>query len=124
MEAALAEVRHHQSLYWSKVPRLNYERFVFRGLACAFGDAGMKDATALPPTDPVYAPDDYGHSRVLGRAVRDAGCPGLRYHSVRMPGSHCWALMTPRPVSSIVQTAHYEMVWNGQITSVSQISEA
>jgi len=41
-----------------------------------------------------------------------------------MPGSHCWALMTPRPVSSIVQTAHYEMVWNGQITSVSQISEA
>jgi hypothetical protein len=32
--------------------------------------------------------------------------------------------MTPRPVSSIIQTAHYEMVWNGQITSVNQISEA
>ena len=124
MEAALAEVRHHQALYWSKVPSLNYERFVFRGLVCAFGDAGMKDATALPINDPVYAPDDYSHSRVLGRAVRDADCPGLRYHSVRMPGSQCWALMTPRPVSSIVQTAHYEMVWNGQITSVSQISEA
>ncbi|EJM95295.1 RES domain-containing protein [Pseudomonas sp. GM74] len=124
MEAALAEVRHHQALYWSKVPSLNYERFVFRGLVCAFGDAGMKDATALPINDPVYAPDDYSHSHVLGRAVRDADCPGLRYHSVRMPGSHCWALMTPRPVSSIVQTAHYEMVWNGQITSVSQISEA
>ncbi len=124
MEAALAEVRHHQALYWSRVRSLNYERFVFRGLACAFGDAGMKDAAALPMSDPVYAPDDYSHSRVLGRAVRDAGCPGLRYHSVRMPGSHCWALMTPRPVSSIVQAAHYEMVWNGQITSVSQISEA
>jgi hypothetical protein len=124
MEAALAEVRHHQGLYWSKVPSLNYERFVFRGLACAFGDAGMKDAAALPMSDPVYAPDDYSHSRVLGRAVRDAGCPGLRYHSVRMPGSHCWALMTPRPVSSIIQAAHYEMVWNGQITSVSQIGEA
>jgi len=124
METALAEVRHHQALYWSKVPSLNYERFVFRGLACAFGDGGMKDATALPLTDPVYASDDYSHSRVLGRAVRDTGCPGLRYRSVRMPGSHCWALMTPRPVSSIVQTAHYEMVWNGQITSVSQISEA
>lgn len=124
MEAALAEVRHHQALYWSRVRSLNYERFVFRGLACAFGDVGMKDAAALPMSDPVYAPDDYSHSRVLGRAVRDAGCPGLRYHSVRMPGSHCWALMTPRPVSSIVQAAHYEMVWNGQITSVSQISEA
>jgi hypothetical protein len=124
MEAALAEVRHHQALYWSKVPSLNYERFVFRGLACAFGDGGMKDATALPLTDPVYAPDDYTDARRLGLDVRKTGCPGLRYHSVRMPGSHCWALMTPRPVSSIVQTAHYEMVWNGQITSVSLISEA
>jgi len=124
METALAEVRHHQSLYWSKVPGLNYERFVFRGLSCSFRDTGMKDATALPLNDPVYAPDDYSHSRALGRAIRDAGCPGLRYHSVRLPGSVCWALMTPRPVSSIIQTAHYEMVWNGQITSVSQISQA
>ncbi|KQN42299.1 hypothetical protein ASE98_14025 [Pseudomonas sp. Leaf48] len=124
MEAALAEVRHHQSVYWSNVPGLNYERFVFRGLSCAFVDTGMKDATALPISDAVYAPDDYSHSRLLGRAVRDASCPGLRYHSVRMQGSFCWALMTPRPVASIVQSAHYEMVWNGQITSVSQIREA
>lgn len=41
METALAEVKHHQSLYWSKVPGLNYERFVFRGLTCAFVDTGM-----------------------------------------------------------------------------------
>jgi hypothetical protein len=124
METALAEVRHHQGLYWSKVPGLNYERFVFRGLTCSFMDTGMKDATALPINDPVYAPDDYSHSRALGQAIRKTGCPGLRYRSVRLPGSVCWALMTPRPVSSIIQTAHYEMVWNGQITSVSQISEA
>ncbi|KAB0496305.1 RES family NAD+ phosphorylase [Pseudomonas vancouverensis] len=124
METALAEVRHHQSLYWSNVPSLNYERFVFRGLACGFVERGMQDATTLPSEDPVYAPDDYSQSRLLGQAIRDAGCPGLKYHSVRQPGSHCWALMTPRPVSSIVQTAHYEIVWNGQITSVSQISAA
>ncbi|CAN7383755.1 MULTISPECIES: RES family NAD+ phosphorylase [Pseudomonas] len=124
METALAEVRYHQSLYWSKVSGLNYERFVFRGLSCSFMDTGMKDATALPINDPVYAPDDYSHSHALGRAIRKAGCPGLRYRSVRLPGSDCWALMTPRPVSSIIQTAHYEMVWNGQITSVSQINEA
>lgn len=124
MDTALAEVRHHQSLYWSNVPALNYERFVFRGLSCAFVDATMKDATSIAMSDPVYAPDDYTASRRLGLAARKAGCPGLRYHSVRMPGGLCWALMTPRPVSSIVQTAHYEMVWNGQITSVSRISEA
>ena len=40
METALAEVRHHQSLYWSNVRSLNYERFVFRGLSCSFVDAG------------------------------------------------------------------------------------
>jgi len=124
LETALAEVKHHQSLYWSNVPSLNYERFVFRGLSCSFVEAGMKDATALSMTDPVYDPDDYTHSRRLGKSVKEAGCPGLRYHSVRMHGSDCWALMTPKPVLSVIQAAHYEMVWNGQVTSVSQISEA
>lgn len=124
IDAALAEVQHHQSLYWSKVHHLNYERFVFRGLSCSFVDAAMKDATSIPMTDPLYAPDDYTDSHRFGRAIKDAGCPGLRYHSVRMPGSHCWALMTPRPVLSIIQTAHYEMVWNRHITSVSKIGEA
>lgn len=124
LETALAEVKHHQSLYWSNVPSLNYERFVFRGLSCSFVEAGMKDATALSMTDPVYDPDDYTHSRRLGKSVKEVGCPGLRYHSVRMHGSDCWALMTPKPVLSVIQAAHYEMVWNGQVTSVSQISEA
>ncbi|MVV49319.1 RES domain-containing protein [Pseudomonas sp. PB120] len=124
METALAEVRHHQSLYWSNVPSLNYERFVFRGLVCSFVEAAMRDAAAIPMTDPVYDPDDYTHSRQLGKSVKKAKCPGIRYHSVRRPGSHCWALMTPRPVLSVIQAAHYEMIWNGQLTSVSQISEA
>nr|WP_314526301.1 RES family NAD+ phosphorylase [uncultured Pseudomonas sp.] len=124
METALAEVQHHQSLYWSRVQGLNYERFVFRGLACAFVDAAMKDATSIAMKDPIYAPDDYAASHRLGKSVKQAGCPGLRYHSVRLVGNHCWALMTPRPVSSIIQTAHYEMIWNGQITGVNQIHEA
>lgn len=124
METALAEVQHHQSLYWSRVQGLNYERFVFRGLACAFVDAAMKDATSIAMKDPIYAPDDYAASYRLGKSVKQAGCPGLRYHSVRLVGNHCWALMTPRPVSSIIQTAHYEMIWNGQITGVNQIHEA
>ncbi|WP_077046963.1 RES family NAD+ phosphorylase [Pseudomonas sp. KK4] len=123
METALAEVQHHQALYWSKVRELHYERFVFRGLSCSFVDKAMQDATGIAMSDPIYAPGDYTDSRRFGKALKRAGSPGLRYHSVRMPGSHCWALMTPRPVLSIVQTAHYEMIWNRQITSVNQISE-
>jgi hypothetical protein len=124
METAIAEVRHHQNHYWSRVTGLNYERFLFRGLSCTFNEDGVRDATRLPLSDPIYDPDDYSHARQLGQAVRKSGCPGLRYNSVRSAGSHCWALMTPRHVKAIVQTAHYEMVWSGKITSVSRLTNA
>ncbi len=124
MDTAIAEVRHHQNHYWSNVTGLSFERFVFRGLSCTFDEAASLDATGLALDHPIYAPDDYSHARQLGAAARRAGCPGLRYHSVRSPGNHCWALLTPRPVRSIVQTAHFEMIWSGQITSVSRISNA
>lgn len=122
MDTAIAEVRYHQERYWSNVAGLNYERFVFRGLTCRFSDAGMRDATALPLSDPIYAPDDYAAAQRLGRDLKRAACPGLRYNSVRSPGNHCWALMTPRPVTSIIQAAHYEMIWSGQIISVNRIA--
>lgn len=122
MEVAIAEVRHHQGQYWSKVQGLNYERFVFRGLACRFSESAMRDATVLPLSDPIYAPDDYSHAQLLGHQAKRANCPGLRYNSVRSPGNICWALLTPRLVSSVIQAAHYEMVWNGQIISVSRIT--
>lgn len=122
MDTAIAEVRHHQQLYWSNVPALNYERFVFRGLACNFADAGMRDASVLSLADPVHDPDDYSHARLLGSEARRAACPGLRYNSVRSPGNLCWALLTPRPVTSIIQAAHYEMIWSGQIVSVNRIA--
>ncbi|CAM3974959.1 hypothetical protein CCOS865_02271 [Pseudomonas reidholzensis] len=121
VETAIAEVRHHQQAYWSKVAGLNYERFVFRGLVCQFDETGVLDATALPLSNAIYAPDDYSASRVLGRDVRQAKAVGLRYHSVRSPGNTCWALMTPRVVTSIVQSSHYEMVWNQRITSVNKL---
>ena len=122
MDTAIAEVRHHQERYWSNVPELNYERFVFRGLTASFSDSGMRDVTALPLSDAIYAPDDYAHSNQLGSELKREGCMGLRYHSVRSTGNICWALMTPRPVTSIIQSAHYEMIWSGQIISVSRIT--
>jgi len=122
MDTAIAEVRHHQERYWSNVPELNYERFVFRGLTASFNDSGMRDATALPLSDAIYAPDDYAHSNQLGSELKREGCMGLRYHSVRSTGNICWALMTPRPVTSIIQSAHFEMIWSGQIISVSRIT--
>nr|WP_272889296.1 RES family NAD+ phosphorylase [Stutzerimonas stutzeri] len=122
MDTALAEVRHHQDQYWSHVEELNYDRFVFRGLSCRFNETGMLDATSIPMSDPIYDPDDYSHGRRLGRMVKSSGKPGLRYRSVRKADQCCWALMTPGVVLSMVQTAHYEMIWNGRISSISKIS--
>lgn len=124
MDTAITEVRHHQERYWSNVQGLNYERFVFRGLTCSFTDAGMRDATAVPLADPIYAPDDYTRSQQLGSEAKRAACPGLRYNSVRSPGHVCWALLTPRPVTSIIQAAHFEMIWSGEIISVNRITTA
>ncbi|MEK1942084.1 MAG: RES family NAD+ phosphorylase [Pseudomonas sp.] len=122
LDTAIAEVRHHQGLYWAKVPALNYDRFVFRGLCCCFSEAGMHDATTLPLNHPIYAADDYSDARQLGREAVAAKSSGLRYHSVRAPGAQCWGLLTPRLVTSVVQTTHFEMIWNGQILSVNELT--
>lgn len=122
VETAIAEVRYHQEQYWSKIVGLSYDRFVFRGLVCSFDEAGMKDATVVPLTDPIYSPIDYSHAQALGREVKATKVPGLRYNSVRSPNNTCWGLMTPRSVKSIIQTSHYEMVWNNRITGVNKLS--
>ncbi|ART62742.1 RES family NAD+ phosphorylase [Kushneria marisflavi] len=122
MATAIAEVSHHQTAYWRKVPELGYERFVLRGLHCRFDQSGMADALMLASTHAIYAPDDYTASRALGDEIHAHGLPGLRYRSARSPGNLCWGLMTPRPVRDIVQTEHYEMVWNGAITHINRIS--
>lgn len=121
-EAALLEVKHHQNTYWSKVENLNYDRFVFRALQCTFNDNKMLNASAIPSKNPIYHPNDYSQSHLLGSALKKGKKPGLQYNSVRSPGSLCWALLTPRSVESIVQTSHYEMIWNGRIASTNRIS--
>lgn len=121
IDTAVAEVSHHQTRYWSKVPELRFERFVFRGLSCKFTEAGMRDACGVAMNDPIYSSDDYSAAHSLGFEAKRAGCTGLRYNSVRAPGQTCWALLTPKSVTSIIQAAHYEMVWNGAITSINKL---
>lgn len=122
MDTAIAEVRYHQQAYWSRLPDLRYERFVFRGLTTRFNEAGALDALSIARTDPIYAPDDYSASRTLGRSAMAAAATGLRYHSVRQPEGVCWGLLTPKQVKSVVQTAHYEMIWSGEIAAVHKLS--
>lgn len=120
LETAIAEVKHHQQVYWHNIPDLHYERFVFRGLKGMFNEEGLGDALALPIGHTIYAPDDYSISQPFGHDVRRS-MEGLRYHSVRKRNAICWALMTPRSVADIIQTTHLEMIWNGSITQVNHL---
>lgn len=120
LETAIAEVKHHQQVYWQNVPGLHYERFVFRGLKGIFNEGGLGDALALALDHAIYAPDDYSVSQPFGDDVRRSRV-GLRYHSVRQPNANCWALMMPSSVTDVIQTNHLEMIWNGAITQVNHL---
>ncbi|MCH8538376.1 MAG: RES family NAD+ phosphorylase [Alkalimonas sp.] len=113
MATALKEVAYHQQCYWSGVTGLTFERFVFRGLNCQFGPTSLHDACSLQIDHPIYHPNDYSAGRALGKKLRKANAIGLQYHSVRQKGAICWALFTPAPVTKIVQSAHFEMLWDG-----------
>lgn len=120
---ALAEVRYHQQRYWSGVTGLAFDRILMRGLSCKFDQTGMMDMTQITLDDPVYDSNSYAAARVAGVKLKQAGVNGLKYNSVRSPGNVCWGLLTPKPVCSIVQSSHYEMIWDGKaISSVNKIT--
>ncbi len=114
VETAIAEVSHHQRVYWGNVPGLKFERFVFRELVVDFNGVAVHDASDLPEGDPVYDSRDYTVSRALGMALRQREAIGLQYRSVRHRGAKCWGFFTPKYVKRIVQTTHYEMIWSGK----------
>ncbi|WP_246837776.1 RES family NAD+ phosphorylase [Salinicola sp. MH3R3-1] len=123
LDTAIAEVRHHQQVYWHNVPDLDFDRFVFRELVCEFSEAELLDLCQLPLVDPIFAPNDYTASRALGAAASAQKIPGIRYPSVRQEDTRCWGLMTPRYVRSIVQSSHLEMIWNQGVTAVNIVSQ-
>lgn len=125
LDTAISEVRHHQSKYWRAVSGLHYDRIELRGLSFQFSAFGLTDATALPLSDPIYDPEDYSAARTVGAALRKSGSVGLQYRSVRRPSNICWALLSPSPVTHVVQTVHLEFVWDGQgISSVNKLKPA
>ena len=122
---ALAEVTYHQNLYWSKVEGLRYDRMVLRGLRCKFEEKGIVNTDLLPNKKQLLDPDSYQVARQTGKSIRTAGHPGIRYDSVRKPDGTCWGMFTPKAVRAIIQTSHYEMIWDGhQIASTHKISLA
>jgi hypothetical protein len=123
IQTALTEIVYHQQRYWQGVKEKKFDRVVLRGLSCKFNEENMVNATALPEDHPAYDPDDYTSARHLAKILKTSKFPGIRYRSVRRHGSLCWGLFTPKPVISIKQTAHYEMVWDGsEVVGINQLT--
>jgi len=122
-DTAVAEVKYHQNIYWSNIPNLRYDRFVFKELICNFGVMSGLDATTLPKDTLIYKADDYSYSRRLGWEIKQAGeYSALKYASVRNEKGVCFALFTPKEVVGVIQSKHYEMIWDGvRISSVNLI---
>ncbi|WP_218586226.1 RES family NAD+ phosphorylase [Acerihabitans arboris] len=125
MATALAEVAYHQQQYLQRIEGLKYDRMVMRSLVFIFDAEPAKDALILPLSHPIYDPHSYNAARTLGLSLKATGWAGLRYRSVRRPGSTCWGLFTPKGVKSVQQSAHYEFIWDGRkISKIDHIVSA
>lgn len=127
IETAICETVHHQGRVFQGIEGLKYDNIVMRALKCTFSSTQLdnicESTSESMATNPLYDADDYSEARRYGRQARKAGVEGLRYTSVRNPFVDCYALFTPLGVEEIIQTAHYEYVWDGQeISTVRKIS--
>ncbi|APD91961.1 hypothetical protein BM525_18945 (plasmid) [Alteromonas mediterranea] len=118
VETAIAETRYHQEKYFRNIKDLNYDTVDMRCLSVKFS-ACLCDASGV---EEYHHPDDYSAARLLGASVMKRNYPGVQYSSVRNEGATCWGLMSPRYVSSAVQTQHFEFMFDGErITKVREL---
>lgn len=125
IDVAIAESRHHQQRYFqTQIAGLKYDRLVMRGLRLTFS-AQLLDIRAPEfARRDWYDSDDYGAAQQLGDEVKRVDRHGICYESVRAPGRDCFALFSPHLVSAVVQTRHYEFIWDGtQIAAVVELSD-
>jgi len=118
VQTAIAETRYHQQQYFSGVVGLKYDRLTMRCLKTQFS-ANLRDICDenFRQSD-WYHVDDYSSAQQLGWGIKQNNDRGIVYHSVRMHNSICFALFTPIIISDIIQTAHYDYIWDGEKITV------
>jgi hypothetical protein len=123
-DTAIAEVSYHHNNYFSNVSGFKFERFVFRLLACQFSAPSCADITHISLDNPLYSPSSYSASQSLARELKNNHVEAIQYRSVRHTPGLCWGLFTPQHILDVLQSAHYEMVWDGQrISATAKLSK-
>ncbi len=118
VHAAVAETRYHQQQYFSAVVGLKYDRLQMRCLKTQF-NATLRDIRAENfLSSDWYLKDNYSAAQVLGATIKMQAEQGLVYQSVRLPPVTCYALFTPKAITDIFQSAHYDYIWDGEKITV------
>jgi RES domain len=118
IQTAIAETRYHQQIYFSAVIGLKYDRLQMRALKTEFS-ASLYDICSDKYKDSHwYSSTDYKAAQTLGSTLKAGGAQGIAYLSVRHPPNLCFALFTPKVISEVIQTAHYDYIWDGEKITV------
>lgn len=114
VQTAIAETRHHQQNYFSGIVGLKFDRLSMRCLKTQF-TAGLRDIRGDDFKEhECYNKDNYLISQQLGASLKNNNDAGIVYNSVRLAAKTCYALFSPNVIKDIIQTAHYEYIWDGE----------
>ncbi|WP_296661929.1 RES family NAD+ phosphorylase [Paraburkholderia sp.] len=109
---AIAETRYHSARFLAATSERPLRQQMRLYTVAAEGD--IVDLRGEPAPDPaVLSPTDYAAGQALGRAVREAGAPGIAYPSVRDAGGECLAALRTSLVHACHHAAYLEYNWNG-----------
>ena len=111
-ETAMAQVCFHQLRQWQNIEGLQFDSVVLRQLDVTFS-ADLIDLTQ-DTNSPFYDSDNYIEAQSLGFNLYHLGHEGVQFESVRRKGHTCWALLTPKRIEKIVQSNHYELIFDGE----------
>jgi hypothetical protein len=109
---AIAETRHHQAnfLRATNEAPIQLQMRVYHVEV----SGRLHDLRMMRVDDPVYSPDSYAASQVLGRTLRMEGSPGIRYRSVRLAGKECVAIFKTAAVSNCRHASQLLYQWDGK----------
>lgn len=118
IQAAVSETRFHQQQYFTGVVGLKYDRLQMRCLKTRFS-ANLRDIRGEHfINNDWYNKDNYTAAQVLGGALKIKAEQGLVYQSVRHPPVACYALFTPKIITDIFQSEHFDYIWDGEKITV------
>jgi hypothetical protein len=113
VQTAIAETRHHQQNYFSGIVGLKFDRLSMRCLKTQFS-ANLRDIRGDAfNQEECYNKDNYAAAQQLGAALKTNNDAGITYNSVRLAAKTCYALFTPSVIKDVIQTTHYEYIWDG-----------